>query len=337
MCGKLTVNYQLSIINCNWWVMRKILVLGTGGTISCAASEDGLKPAVSVSELVKNVQVPVEIQTEQLFELDSTNMTPRHWEALAKRIHERYDEFDGFVVTHGTDTMAYAASSLACLIQNSRKPIVFTGSMKPMTMEYSDAPGNLRDAVIFAADERAFGVRVMFGGWLYYGQGVSKILTDEFEAFDDLSADNAIMFEHFENIVKEGLEKKNFCSETRFYERLSDGVFLAKLIPGQELLIPENTKAVILEGYGDGGIPDYCLNEIERLVNKGVYVIIATQCQYGSTDLKRYEVGRVAAKRFNMLETGKMTIEYAVARARWALEYSNGFEEFKRMFCDTEF
>ena len=82
--------------------MRKILVLGTGGTISCAASEDGLKPAVSVAELVKNVWVPdkyqVEIQTEQLFELDSTNMTPRHWEAIAKRIHERYDEFDGFVL-----------------------------------------------------------------------------------------------------------------------------------------------------------------------------------------------------------------------------------------------
>lgn len=318
--------------------MRKILVLGTGGTISCAASADGLKPAVSVADLVKTVWVPdkyqVDIQTEQLFELDSTNMTPRHWEALAKRIHERYDEFDGFVVTHGTDTMAYAASSLACLIQNSRKPIVFTGSMKPMTMAHSDAPRNLRDAVIFAADERAFGVRVMFGGWLYYGQGVSKICTDEFEAFDDLSADNAIMFE---NIVKEGLEKRNFSGEIRFYDKLSDGVFLTKLIPGQELLIPENTKAVILEGYGDGGIPDYCLNEVERLVNKGVYVIIATQCQYGGTDLKKYEVGRVAAKRFNLLETGKMTIEYAVARARWALEYSNGFEEFKRLFNDTEF
>lgn len=314
--------------------MRKILVIGTGGTISCAESENGLTPAVSAAELVKGVGVPVELYTEQLFELDSTNMTPRHREALARRIREQYDEFDGFVVTHGTDTMAYAASELACLIQNSRKPVVLTGSMKPMAMKNSDAPKNLTDAVRFAADERAFGVRVVFGGLIFDGRSVSKRESDFFSPFDSMNLDAP---EEFDAYSDEIIFNGKYRGEARFYERLSDDVFFAKLIPGQALTVPEGARAVILEGYGLGGVPEYCVGEAERLFRKGVYIIIATQCRYGGTDLRRYEVGRVAAERFNLLETGKMTVEYAVARARWALEYSNGFEEFQRLFFDPDF
>lgn len=312
--------------------MRKILVLGTGGTISCKESADGLTPALSVSEmiseLVKGIALPVEIVTEQLFELDSTNMTPRHWEAAAERIHERYDEFDGFVITHGTDTMGYAAASLSCLIQNSEKPIALTGSMLPMSAENSDAPKNLRDAVFFAADERSFGVRVVFHGRIIDGRNAVKFNTDTYAAIISVNSVN------MGRILSDGtiFLNETYSGETRFYERLSDDVFLAKLIPGQPLNIPENARAVIIEGYGSGGIPDYLMGEIGRLAEKGVYIIVATQCLYGGTDLRRYEVGQKAAERFSLLETGKMTVEYAVARARWALEYSNGFEEFCELF-----
>lgn len=305
--------------------MRKILLIGTGGTISCAASAEGLRPEFSAAELVKDIDLPAELQTEQLFELDSTNMTPRHWEALARRIRERYSEFDGFVVTHGTDTMAYAAASLACLIQDLRKPIVFTGSMLPMSAENSDAPRNLRDAVTYAADERAFGVRVAFDGHIFDGRNVTKLRTDGIDAFCEM------------NKPLTALEKGRPFGVTQFFERLSDEVFLAKLIPGQELLVPEHARAVILESYGTGGVPDYLMEAVERLVQRGAYIIIATQCAVGGTDLRLYEVGRTAAERFSLLETGKMTIEYAVARARWALEYSSGFEEFRKRFCDPDF
>lgn len=304
--------------------MRKILLLGTGGTISCAASAEGLRPEFSAAELVKGIDLPVELQTEQLFELDSTNMTPRHWETLARRIHERFDEFDGFVITHGTDTMAYAAASLACLIQDLRKPIVFTGSMLPMSAENSDAPRNLRDAVTYAAEERAFGVRVVFGGHIFDGRDVTKLRTDGIDAFCEMNKPLA------------ALEKSRPFGVTQFFDRLSDDVFLAKLIPGQALLIPENVRAVILESYGTGGVPDHLMEAVERLVQRGAYIIIATQCAVGGTDLRLYEVGRVAAERFSLLETGKMSVEYAVARARWALEYSNGFEEFRKRFCDND-
>ena len=314
--------------------MRKILVLGTGGTIACVPSENGLAPAVSAAELVEGVGVPVDIQTEQMFELDSTNMTPRHWETLAKRIRERYDEFDAFIVLHGTDTMAYAAASLSCLIQNSRKPVVFTGSMKPLRSKGSDAPENLTDAVRFAADERAFGVRVVFGGIVFDGRSVSKRASDLFAPFDSMNLDAP---EEIDAYTREIVFNGKYSGETRFYDRLSDNVFWSKLIPGQALTVPEGTGAVILEGYGLGGVPEYCVGEVERLFQKGVYIIIATQCRYGGTELKRYEVGRTAAERFDLLETGKMAAEYAVARARWALEYSNGFGEFKKLFRDPDF
>lgn len=308
--------------------MKKLLILGTGGTIACAKTEDGLAPTVSVSDLLKKIEVSAEIHSGQLFNLDSTNMTPRHWEKLARHIRECYDEFDGFVVTHGTDTMAYAAASLSCLIRNSRKPIVFTGSMKPMTDKDSDAPKNLCDAVKFAEDDRAFGVRIVFCGEIIDGRCAHKWDTDTVDSYESVNNEDYGYFWHDGKIAF----GEEYSGETRFYEHLSDDVFLMKLIPGQKLYVPENTRALILEGYGTGGVPDYLLGEVTELAGKGVYIIIATQCPYGGTHLNEYEVGQYAAKVCPLLETGKMTVEYAVAKARWALAYSDNYEDFKRLF-----
>lgn len=310
--------------------MRKVLVIGTGGTVSCAKSENGLAPALAVNELMKDIDAPCEIHTEPLFGLDSTDMTPRHWEQLARCIRECYDEFDGFVITHGTDTMAYAAASLSCLIQNSRKPIVFTGSMKPMTDEDSDAPVNLRDAVRFAADERAFGVRVVFDGAIIDGRCAHKYETKDIDSFDSVNRDDFGYFMGGDD--GEICFCEEYSGETRFYDNLSDDVFHTKLIPGQALYIPENARAVIIEGYGAGGVPDYLSGAVTALADAGVYVIIATQCAYGGTRLNEYAVGRRITKLCPLLETGTMTAEYAVARARWALAYSNDYLEFKKLF-----
>ncbi|MBD5130263.1 MAG: asparaginase [Ruminococcaceae bacterium] len=306
--------------------MKKLLILGTGGTIACAKTEFGFAPSVSINELLKGQELPAVIHSEQLFELDSTNMTPRHWEKLARRIRERYDEFDGFIVTHGTDTMAYAAASLSCLIRNSRKPIVFTGSMKPMLSENSDAPKNLLGAVRYATDDRAFGVRIVFCGEIIDGRCAHKQNSAALDPFASVNNDELGYIEDNITFCEE------YSGETRFYERLSDDVFLAKLIPGQRLYVPENTRALILESYGTGGVPDHLLGEVAELAGKGVYVIIATQCAYGGTNLSEYEVGQYASKVCPLLETGKMTVEYAVAKARWALAYSDNYEEFKRLY-----
>lgn len=308
--------------------MKRLLIIGTGGTISCVNTDFGLSPLVDIKELIEKSELRgiAELSCEQLFSLDSTNMLPMHWEKLAMRIRERYDEFDGFVITHGTDTMAYAAATLSCLIQNSRKPIVFTGSMRPLTAENSDAPENLRNAVKFAADDRAFGVCVVFGEMIIDGRYASKKDSACVHAFECINHSVSGFFT--DPIIFDG----QYSGKTRFYEHLSENVFHVKLIPGQELYVPENVGAVILESYGSGGVPDYLLGKVAELTNKGVYVIIATQCSHGGTRLDEYEVGQYAAQVCPLLETGNMTVEYAVAKARWALAYSENYEEFKRLF-----
>ena len=311
--------------------MRKVLIIGTGGTISCVKTEDGLAPSLSMSELTKKLDIPskIKVRSEQLFELDSTNMTPRHWEQLARHIRKRYDEYDGFVITHGTDTMAYAAAALSVLIQNSRKPVVLTGSMKPMNAKNSDAPDNLRHAVRFSAKKRAFGVCVVFGGLVFHGGDVHKWDTKGLMAFSSV---NRGIRGQFDNKGKLSLFRGKHSGETRFYDHLSNDIFLAKLIPGQQLCVPEYAKAVILESYGAGGVPDYLYNDVRILADRGVYLIIATQCEYGGTRLSEYAVGSYAAKRLGLIEAGKMTAEYAVARAQWALAHSNDLEGFKKLF-----
>lgn len=311
--------------------MRKILLLGTGGTISCAQSENGLSPEIGINEILERVRggcgeiLDVQIECCQVFWLDSTDLTHKHWERLAQIIRSRYDEFDGFVITHGTDTLAYAAACLSCLIQNSRKPIVITGSMLPITDEDSDAPINLRDALKFAADERAFGVRVVFDGGIIDGRCAHKYETSDIDAFDSVNNDEIGFF----NTDGKIYFYEEYSGKTRFYERLSDEVYVYKLIPGQPLCVPRDVKALILESYGAGGIPDYLLGDVNMLADAGVYIIIATQCAYGGTDAAKYAVGNVD---FPLLEAGLYTVEYAAARARWALSYSNDFDEFKKLF-----
>ena len=314
--------------------MRKVLVIGTGGTISCIKGENGLEPQLCVDKLIKEIVLPdgIQVCSEQLFCIDSTNMTPRHWEKLAQRIHERYDEFDGFVITHGTDTMAYAAAALSVLIQNSRKPIVFTGSMEPMTAEYSDAPRNLGDAICFAAKDGAFGVCLVFNGFMFYGYDVHKCNSNDLFAFNCVNCGiRGLLNDKDGRLAFQG----EYSGETRFYERLSDGVFLVKLIPGQRLCVPKNARAVILESYGTGGIPDYLFDDVKALAESGVYLIIATQCEHGGTRLCEYAVGQTAANSIPIIETGELAIEYAVARAEWALAYSDNYGEFKELFYKT--
>ena len=136
--------------------MKKILLLGTGGTIACKRTPDGLKPVITSEEILTYVPDSrnyCQIDSIQILNIDSTNIQPSHWLAVAKAIEEHYDEYDGFVITHGTDTMAYTAAALSYLIQNSPKPIVITGAQKPIDMENTDARTNLADSLRFSSHD----------------------------------------------------------------------------------------------------------------------------------------------------------------------------------------
>ena len=143
---------------------KKILMIATGGTIASKETEEGLAPALSSRELldcVPEVGEVCEVHAVQPFNLDSTNVYSVHWLAIARIIEESYAAYDGFVVTHGTDTMAYTAAALSYLIQGADKPIVLTGSQRSAYSRDTDARANLSDAFLFAADDRAFGVRIV--------------------------------------------------------------------------------------------------------------------------------------------------------------------------------
>lgn len=315
--------------------MRRVLVIGTGGTISCVEGEKGLEPRLGVDELIKEIAMPdgVQVCSEQLFCVDSTNMTMRHWKKLAQRIHECYDEFDGFVITHGTDTMAYAASALSVFIQNSEKPIVLTGSMKAFDAEASDAPENLRNALLFAADPRANGVSAVFGRSAIDGRHISKIHTSARNAFESVGFPPVASFENSGITFTEPIIKHS--GEVCFFDEADERIEIIYLIPGvQPPIIRDETKAVIVLGFGTGGLPDSCEDFLAELISRGIYVIMSTQVLRGGTKLSLYETGNRIKEKYPVIETGKMTVEYAAMKAMFALARSDNFEDFEKVFLN---
>ena len=169
--------------------MKKILLLATGGTIASRNLGEGLTPALTAEELlgcVPEIADVCDVTAEQVCNLDSTNMRPEHWVQIARRVREVYDAYDGFVITHGTDTMAYAAACLYYLLQNARKPVVLTGSQISIFERDSDARDNLLGAFRYASDRDACGVRVFFDGKVICGTRARKTRTRSYNAFSSV-------------------------------------------------------------------------------------------------------------------------------------------------------
>ncbi len=313
--------------------MKKILLITTGGTIACPDTNEARAP--ENSGLLERVSLPegVEISSKALFCRDSTDMSPDEWTDIARVVRDSYSRFDGFVITHGTDTLGYAAAALSCLIQNSEKPVVLTGSMLPMAAENSDAPRNLKNAILFAADTRACGVCVVFGKFAYDGRRVSKIHSTARNAFESVNFPPIACFDERGITFTEPIF--SFSEAVRFYELLDKSVEAVYLVPGiSPPIISEKTRAVLILGFGTGGLPKNAGWEkwLENLVSRGVYVIMSTQVLRGGSNIRLYEVGSRLAERFPIIGAGKMTAEYASMRAMWALANSRDFEEFRRIF-----
>ncbi|MGN0641436.1 MAG: asparaginase [Oscillospiraceae bacterium] len=318
--------------------MRKILLITTGGTIACPDTDENRSPESGAKRLLEQLGVlpeNVEITSISPFCRDSTDMSPREWTQLAVLVRDNFRQFDGFVITHGTDTLGYAAAALSCLIQNSEKPVVLTGSMLPMSAENSDAPRNLKNAILFAADTRACGVCVVFGKFAFDGRHVSKIHSIARNAFESVNFPPIACFDERGITFTEPIF--SFSGAARFYQLLDESVEVIFLIPGiSPPLIRSETRAVIILGFGTGGLPMYGGWEkwLETLISRGVYVIMSTQVLRGGSNLRLYEVGNRLAEKYPIIDAGKMTSEYAALRAMFALAYSRDFGEFKRIFLE---
>lgn len=306
--------------------MKRILLLATGGTIASKKSDNGLKPQITPQELLEyipQVRDICEIEAIQLLNLDSSNMEPQHWKLMVHTIREHYDQFDGFVIAHGTDTMAYTAAALSYMIQNTTKPIVITGAQKPIDLEITDAKSNLIDSFLYAADERSQGVQIVFDGKVIAGTRAKKVRSKSYNAFSSIDYPCLAMIQDM-NIMRY-IPMLPYEEEVHFYEEMDENVFLMKLIPGikPKILstIFENYDCIIVESFGVGGIPKSIADDFYRLCQKypKKLVVMATQVAHEGSDMTVYEVGHDMKEYCRFLESYDMTLESVIAKVMWML------------------
>lgn len=325
--------------------MKQLLLIATGGTIASKYTDHGLAPQITAEELLSYIPQAAAfctIDTIQPFSLDSTNVQSSQWLELAALIEKKYEYYDGFVICHGTDTMAYTAAALSYLIQNNRKPIVITGSQKPIDLPITDARSNLLDSLRFASHDRAHGVSIVFGGKVICGTRAKKVRSKSYDAFSSINYPELAVI-HDQKIIFYIDDKDHSTKPLRFYHTMNDHIFLLKLIPGTkgELLdlLCSSYDGLIMESFGVGGLPDYgdesFYTALEKWSTTGKPVIMATQVTHEGSDMAVYQVGKVVKDRFQILESYDMTLEATVTKTMWALGQTQDPEKFRELFYTT--
>ena len=322
--------------------MKRILLIATGGTIaSRPTAAGGLAPALTSAELLACVPELAEvchIDALQLYNLDSTNIGPDQWIGMVHAVRDHYDAYDGFVITHGTDTMAYTAAALAYMIQRSAKPVVLTGSQKSIYNRDTDARNNLYRAVLYACHPAAWGVQLVFDGKVILGTRARKIRTKSFNAFSSIDYPDTAEFRDLRLVPF--LPMPAGYGPVQFQDRLDPAVFVLRLVPGMRAdiipLLAGHCNALILESFGVGGLPGGDDGPLFAAVRDwcaaGRLAVFTTQVPHEGSDLAVYAVGRAAKALPGVLEAQDMTPEAAAVKLMWALGQAADRDEAARLF-----
>ncbi|MCB9186980.1 MAG: asparaginase [Flavobacteriales bacterium] len=323
----------------------KVLIIYTGGTIGMIRDEKKgtLKP-FRLNRMIKSIpsilDLGIEIHAMELEEIiDSSNMTPKVWIELAGIIGDQYEKFDGFVVLHGSDTMAHTASALSFMLENLAKPVILTGSQLPIGLPRTDARENLITALEIASMKNPQGqslvpeVCIYFEDQLYRGNRTYKFNSENFDAFLSpnypILAEVGVKIEVFEHRLLPHPNKDLVVRNT-----LSNKVGMVQLFPGLDLspfvdmFISTGTELVILETYGSGNGPTDkgFLSAIRKLVENNVLVYNVTQCRQGHVQMGKYEASSDLA-RFGVLSGDDITIEAALTKAMYVLASTDDTKE----------
>ena len=324
--------------------MKKILILNTGGTIGMTRTDKGYMPD---REYFRNALLNMDsmrapgmpawdfVETEEL--LDSSNMTVRDWNEIAGLLAKYYDAYDGFVVLHGTDTMAYTASALSFMLEGLAKPVILTGSQIPLCELRSDGYDNLISSMLVAAEGIANEVCIYFGGKLLRGNRSTKYSADGLLAFTSPNypplAEAGITINYNRKAL---LDSPQEPFRLQLLEEVPIGVL--KVFPGIqfdlfESIMTESLKGIVIETFGAGNIPaggDALLPIIRRAFEHGSILTVCSQCPQGTVSLGTYETssGLTAA---GAVSGKDLTTEAAVAKLYYL--FSKGFskEEIKRL------
>ena len=297
---------------------KHICVLATGGTIASRPTPNGLMPALSgedILAMVPDLRARCDIDCVQLLQLDSPNLQPEHWIRMARAVAERRTQYDAFVITHGTDTMAYSAAALHYMLENIDRPVVLTGSQLPAGVPGTDAEQNLLTAFHAALGGRA-GVYIAFGGRVMFGNDARKLCTMQLTAFGNI---NRPLAGRFAGGRLTWLAEASAPAGTfRLHDQLDTRVGVLKIVPGLpprmlEAFVDAGFRAVILEGYGLGGIPDQespmnFLPAFQYAKDHGCRLVCTTQCTYDGVDMDSYEMG-VRAQQLGVEPGGTLTTE----------------------------
>ncbi len=323
--------------------MKRILMLATGGTIASMETGHGLSPAITSEEILSHVPAVGElcqVEAVQLMNLDSTNVGPAHWLEMAAAIQKNYEDYSGFVITHGTDTMAYTAAALSYLIQDSPKPIVVTGSQKSIALNDTDARRNLCDSFLYAVDRDSHDVSLVFDGRVILGTRARKERSKSFNAFSCVDYPERAVIRDGRLIRYLAPRPYAYGAEPTFYDKLEDRVLLLTLIPGMGAdaleLLKDSYQAVILQSFGVGGLPGGekgpLAQAMEEWLAAGKTIVMMTQVPYEGSDMSVYQVGQQVKERFQLMEAYNMTLEAAATKLMWVLGQTSNPQRIRELF-----
>ena len=318
--------------------MKKILLLTTGGTISSIQSNNGLVPTDASKILIDALTDPsLKIEYKNIMVLDSSNIQPEEWKIIAKEAFEALNAYDGIIITHGTDTMAYTATMLSFMIQNPNKPIVFTGSQLPLSHPLTDAVLNLKSALEMVKTGKP-GIFLAFDRKIMLGCRSVKVRTSAFTAFESINHKYIGKINSNGLWLRDELIKKS-NSEPKLVLDIETNIFLLKLTPTTnpdiiDLLISAGIKGIVIEAYGAGGISfvrrDF-VSKIKKAVSANIPVVVCSQCLYESSNFHIYEVGNKAIEN-GAIEALDMTTESAVCKLMYALGQTTDINKVKKIF-----
>ena len=312
---------------------KKILLLTTGGTIASVPVGQGLEPRRSdvMERELEQLRTYYDIAVRDVMCLDSSNIRPEEWQTIAEHIFQNRQGFDGIVISHGTDTMAYTASAVTFMLPGIDLPVVFTGSQLPLADMLSDGPDNLRTAFAMAASGNpgvflAFDRKVMLG-----------VRAAGFSAFESVNARYVAQVSNQGLVVdRRVLPRPQGTPSLR--TRLSQKVFLLKLTPGLnpavfDMLAAMGYRGIVIETFGLGGFNALHkgLRGIRRAVEDGISIVATTQCLYDSANLEIYQVGGKLLE-LGVIQGRDMTSEAAMTKLMWALGQDMDRDQVAKLF-----
>lgn len=328
----------------------KILLIYTGGTIGMMKDfETGALKAFNFSKLLQKIPelklLDCHIETISYEKpIDSSNMNPQKWEQIATIIEDNYDDFDGFVVLHGSDTMSYSASALSFMLENLSKPVIFTGSQLPIGDLRTDAKENLITAIQIASLQEnnkpvISEVCLYFEYKLYRGNRTTKINAENFNAF--ISPNYPILIESGVNlkVFAELFLPISSVKKLKIHKKLDNNVAIIKMFPGiSETVLSaifdiQQLKGIVLETYGAGNAPteEWFLTLLKKGIARGLQIVNVTQCSIGSVTMGKYETS-TELKEIGVISGKDITTEAAITKMMYLLGQNTPKDIFKSQF-----